>query len=330
MKYYNFNKGDIMIAKKLFIILLISMFNLVLVISCIGSEKSTEPTINGQATEIEQPIPERTGSTGSIPQWDKNITVVWDRTDENEPEPEPELPPETFAENTYMTVYAPFSGNNYPSISYMDEETLSTTWQKMISREGIKDGKRWFIRDGDNRHNDHRYGNYYYFDKNFDIVYYKKGKGTIKVRKFRVGVITKYNSGNSAGTWTVGGLYETLLTKDEITRENSDNFNTFMRAEHMGERGKGALEVLVMNIGYTDQFFNEFGVDFYYNTQGNGYWNNIYYHQDLPPQQIDNFLNEKINLSYDLWKHNFRFVFNRAYDWHLEAHPDFGWQLFNK
>lgn len=314
-------------AKKLFITLLVTAFGIITIISCGDAEKPTEARINEQ---IEPPVPERTGLTTTLPEWAKELMVVWEKGNEPEPEePEiPELPPEVFPENTYMTLYAPFSGNNYPSISYMDEETLSNTWRKMISREGVKDGKRWFIRDGDNRHSDHRYGNYYYFDKDFDIVYVKQGKGTIKVRKFITGVITKYNRGKHLGTWTIGGLYQTLLTKDEITRENSDHFNFFMRAEHLGDRQK-PFEVLVMNIGYSDQYFNEFGVDWYYTTTEYAY-DTMFYYIDFHPDQINGRLNQKRSMSYNLSKRNIRFVFNRTYDWQLMSHPDEGWQPFKK
>ena len=49
---------------------------------------------------------------------------------------------------------------------------------------------------------------------------------------------------------------------------------------------------------YNDRTFAEFGIDMYYNTtKGEGYYNNIIEFANKTPQELDNFLNCKINLS---------------------------------
>lgn len=331
-------------------VLLIAIFSITAFISCSGVNPN-EPS----DLQMEFPNPSKTGKVevgssvdstfrvwgDSIDTWDNSVDTNFDfgnsNNSNNSNEFIPEKPPITFGKDTYYTVYTPFTGgDNYRKISYEDTETLDEIWKKMIKFGKYGDGRIWFIRDGDNRYNDHRYGNYYYFDKDFDIVYVRQGKGTLKVRKYVGAVITSYYRGNYAGTVTVGGLYEVLLTKEEVTGNNMDYLNWFMNAHHLGERTKGSLELLVMNLGFNDQYFNEFGVDFYYNTKGNGfYMNNKYLILGMKPEfdndySVEYKFNEKRNLSYNLWEANFRFVFNNPYDWHLTEHPDEGWQLFKK
>lgn len=335
-------------------VLSITIFSIAIFTSCNG----IDPTESNNL-QMEIPNPDKTGKVeinsnsnftvveDTIGIWDESVEKNFGLIISNEiiytnsgsitsNETIPEKPSITFGDNTYYTVYTPFTGgDNYRKISYEDTETLDEIWKKMIRFGKYGDGRVWFIRDGDNRYSDHRYGNYYYFDKDFDIVYVRQGKGTLKVRKYVGAVITKYHRGNYSGTVTVGGLYEVLLTKDEVTGNNMDYLNWFMNAHHLGERTKGALEVLVMNLGFTDHHFNEFGVDFYYNTKGNGfYMNNKYLILGMEPEfdngSSDEYkFNEKRNLSENLWEANFRFVFNNPYNWQLTSHPDKGWQPRN-
>ena len=66
----------------------------------------------------------------------------------------------------------------------------------------------------------------------------------------------------------------------------------------------------------------------YYNTtKGEGYYNNITEFTNKSPKELDNFLNCKINLSWE-WNidwHNWRFFSKKPEAWHLQAHPDKGW-----
>ena len=298
------------ISKRAAIMLLIAVFSIVGIVACGGAEDIAGS--RGGVDTIVDP-----GPTGP--------------TDPTDPE-EPEQP--TFPADTYYTIYAPFvhweDESKVPSVnriivSWQDTNTLTQIWKKQIEdgkRPG--DGNRWMIRDAANRHNDPRDGqwaNYYYFDKNFDLVYYRQGKGSLTVRKFRTGLIVRYNKGRNAGTWAIGGLYETVLTKDEITSNGWDSLNIFMGADHMGERGKGCLAVLTMNTSYDDIYQNEFGVDHYYATSGGQEaWYNIDQYTSRNPEELDSFLNVKGNLSWLTPTYNYRFVFAQPYDWHLTEH----------
>lgn len=90
-----------------------------------------------------------------------------------------------YPEDTYYIVYTPFTGGtNLTRISYLDTNTLNEMWKKTI-RHGLNgDGRAWGIRDADNVHYDIRNGNYYYFDKNFDIVHTGNYGNRVKVKKF--------------------------------------------------------------------------------------------------------------------------------------------------
>ena len=293
--------------KRMAIILLITAFSIVGIISCGGADI--------------------TGSGGR--DRGNNYSETPD-SDDITPEPEqPVTPQPTFPANTYYKIYAPWvkwdesqSPNGWrTNVSWKDTNTLSQIWKQQIEGGKKNDGKRWFIRDGDNYGYDHRWGNYYYFDKNLDLVYYRKGKGSLTLRKFRTGIIVKYSAGRNKGTWAIGGLYETVLTKDEITGNNINSLNIFMGTSHMGERNKGCLSVLTMNTGYDDVYQEEFGVDHYYATAGGKEaWYNIDEYTSRNPEELDKLLNKKENLSWKLYYVNFRFVYNYPYDWHLIDH----------
>ena len=312
------------VLKRVAIILLIAVFSLAGIVACGGADDITgSRSVSGNEDTIVDP-----GTTGPATPTDPEPTP----DPEPNPEPEPEPTP-TFPANTYYKIYAPWvqwreeqAPNGWgTNVSYQDTNTLSQIWKQQIAGGKYNDDRRWFIRDAANRQNDHRVGNtahYYYFDKNFDLVYYRQGKGSLTVRKFRTGIIVKYSAGRNAGTWSIGGLYETVLTKDEITSNGWDSLNIFMGASHMGERNKGCLAVLTMNTGYDDLYQNEFGVDHYYATAGNGQevWYDVNQYTSRNPEELDKFLNVKGNLSWKLGVYNFRFVFNRPYDWHLTDH----------
>ena len=323
MKYYNLYKGFIMISKRLFITLLIAIFGIIKFISCGSSDLPTESKIN----EIELPDPEKTGLTTSLPNWGKYLKVIWEK--DSEPE-EPEQP--TFPEDTYYTVYTPFRGENYPKVSYLDVDTLLRYWKEMMGRE--KNWGRWYIRDGDYDYiSDPKKVHHYYFDKNFDLVYHRLGKGTLKIRKLVGAVIVKYYRGKSAGTYTVAGLYENLI--ENAGQYGWKHFSKFMHAGYNPDNDKrevGDLELLLLNIGFNDQNFDRFGVDSYYNVWAKGLWrDNIHYFIGQSPDIVDNqdpksyALNQKVNLTYNPGAHNFWFMTAEPEAWELEEHPDTGW-----
>ena len=325
------------------VILLIVIFSIAGIVACKGNE-ATNPTESGLTlipgdTGPVIPVTNigiNTNNPGTNTGTDTNTTGdtnIDNPGDTNIDPPAPSEPPKpTFAADTYYKIYAPWvkwdesqAPNGWrTNVSWQDTNTLSQIWKQQIEGGKYNDGKRWFIRDAANRQNDHRAGNnahYYYFDKDFNIVYYRQGKGSLTVRKFITGIIVKYNKGRNAGTWAIGGLYETILDKNEITDNGYDSLNIFMGASHMGERGKGCLAVLTMNTSYDDIYQNEFGVDHYYATKGGEEaWYNVEQYTSKNPEELDSFLNEKGNLSWRTEIYNFRFVFNKPYEWHLTDH----------
>ena len=298
------------ISKRVAIMLLIAVFSIAGFTSC--KKKVTEPSASQTETQ-----PGETGPVDPEPNPDP----------EPDPNPEPEQP--SFDEGTYYSVYAPWveglSAENgwVTNVSWQDTNTLTALWKKQIEGGQNNDGKRWFIRDAANKHDDPlegQWAHYYYFDKDFNIVYYRQGKGSLTVRKLRSGTIVKFNKGKYAGTWAIGGIYETVLDKSEITDNGWGSLNIFMGAEHMGERGKGCLAVLTMNTSY-DYSGSEFGLDHYYATAGGQEaWYNIEQYTSKTPEELDKFLNEKGNLSWNTEVYNYKFVSAQPYDWHLTDH----------
>lgn len=257
-------------------------------------------------------------------------------------------PEVTYPNYTYRTVYAPHSGRNaegeynFIKISYQDTNTLAETWKNVIRRKGKTDGKIWYIRDGDNRHSDFRNGNYYYFDKNFDLVYYRQDKGSLRIRQFVGAVIMKYyrgTRGQNSGTFAIAGLYKNLI--DRAGQYNWEHFSKFMHAGYNGGgnnneyRKVGDLELLLINTGFYNQSQNEFGVDSYYNTW-NEYRTDINKFLGQSPESFETSgtyagrsrlnINERVNHSYNLNVYNFTFVDMSPYDWHLADHSKYsGW-----
>lgn len=228
----------------------------------------------------------------------------------------------TFDESTYYTVYAPFvdwedksevSGKNKIIVSWQDTNTLSQIWKKQIEGGKDNDGKRWFIRDANNNQKAPLTGSYYYFDKDLNIVYYRQGKGSLTVRKFIYGTIINYSNYcgvKPAGeTAVIGGIYETILTKKEITDNNFDQLNIFMGHEDMGV-DRGNVEILTLNTGYNFDNNSEFGVDFYYK-------------KDLKDAEAYTRENIEVgvrSLSWQPWYVNYKFFSATPQDWHLEDH----------
>ena len=285
------------ISKRVAIILLIALFSLSGIVACSGTEDITG-SMGGGYTED-------TGTTGPVDNPTDTPT-------------EPEEP--TFPEDTYCTVYAPFvnwedasvvPAKDKITISWRDSDTITQIWKKQIEGGKDNDGKRFIIRDANNNQSDPLTGSYYYFDRDFNIVYYRQGKGSLTVRKFRYGTIINYSgySGITAGgeTWGVGGVYETILTKKEITDNNFDQLNIFMGDRDMGE-DKGGLEVLTINTGYSFDNNTEFGVSFYY-TKGN-----------KEDYTTENPVSGVRNLSWDPGYVNFKFVSAEPQGWHLTDH----------
>ena len=299
------NSKLLKVSKRALIILLIIVFSIAGIVACGGAEN-----ISGS-------------SSGSYTE-DSGGTVTVNPETPNPEQPNPEQPtpkPEqqepqkpTFAENTYYTIYAPFVNwenksevpeANKIKVSWQDTNTVNKIWQKQIEGGKDNDGKRFIIRDANNNQREPLTGSYYFFDKNFNIVYYRQGKGSLLVRKFISGIMINYTgyNGRKPADWGIGGIYETVLTKKEITDNNFDQLNIFMGDRDMREE-RGSLEVLIINTGYTFDNNTEFGVTFI---------------KDLP--------NEVRNLSWQPWYVNYKFVSVVPYLWHLEDHSSQkGWK----
>ena len=279
------------VSKRALIILLIIVFSIAGIVACGGAEN-----IAGSGSYTEN----------------SDETAIVNPETPNPEQPKPEQP--TFEENTYRSIYAPFVNwedksqvpeANKIKVSWNDTNTLSQIWQKQIEGGKDNDGKRFIIRDANNNQREPLTGSYYFFDKNFNIVYYRQGKGSLLVRKFISGIMINYTgyNGRKPADWGIGGIYETVLTKKEITDNNFDQLNIFMGDRDMREE-RGSLEVLIINTSYTFDNNTEFGVTFI---------------KDLP--------NEVRNLSWQPWYVNYKFVSVDPYLWHLEDHSSQkGWK----
>ena len=326
------------ILTRMFALFLIVAFSIAGIISC--QQNATQPSQSGEPILI--PDPTNTGPVTPDP-GDTNVTpdpgdtnVTPDPGDTNvtpgDTNVEPEPPQPTFPEDTYYQVYTPFRGENYPKVSYQDTNTLLRYWKEMMGRE--KNWGRWYIRDGDYdyQHNPKNV-HHYYFDKNFDLVYHRLGKGTLKIRKLVGAVIMKYYRGKYPNTLTVGGLYQNLI--DNAGQYGWTHFSKFMHAGYNGEnnndyRKVGDLEILVLNLGFNDQNFDRFGVDSYYGTW-NDYRTDINKFLGQSPESLESSsggrlnVNQRVNLTYNPGAHNFWFMTAQPEAWELEEHPEGDW-----
>ena len=298
------NSKLLKVSKRALIILLIIVFSIAGIVACGGAEN-----ISGS-------------SSGSYTE-DSGGTVTVNPETPNPEQPKPEQP--TFEENTYRSIYAPFVNwedksqvpeANKIKVSWNDTNTLNQIWKKQIEGGKDNDGKRFIIRDANNNQKEPLTGSYYFFDKNFNIVYYRQGKGSLLVRKFISGIMINYTgyNGRKPADWGIGGIYETVLTKKEITDNNFDQLNIFMGDRDMGET-RGNLEVLTINTGYSFDNNTEFGVTFYYTKD-----NKKDYDTNNPVKGVR-------NLSWKPEYVNYKFVSVVPYLWHLEDHSSQkGWK----
>ena len=310
------NSKLLKVSKRALIILLIIVFSIAGIVACGGAENIAGSS-SGSYTE---------DSGGTVTVNPETPNPEQPNPEQPTPKPEQQEPQKpTFAENTYYTIYAPFVNwedksevpeANKIKVSWQDTNTVNKIWKKQIEGGKDNDGKRFIIRDANNNQREPLTGSYYFFDKNFNIVYYRQGKGSLLVRKFIRGTIVNFTgySGKKPADWGIGGEYETVLTKNEITANNFDQLNIFMGDRDMSET-RGQLEVLVLNTGYTFDNNTEFGVTFYYNKN-----NKAQYTENTPVIGVR-------NLSWQPWYVNYKFVSVDPYLWHLEDHSSQkGWK----
>ena len=305
------NSKLLKVSKRALIIILLIIAFSIGIVACGGAEN-----ISGS-------------SSGSYTE-DSGGTVTVNPETPNPEQPNPEQPtpkPEqqepqkpTFAENTYYTIYAPFVNwedksevpeANKIKVSWQDTNTVNKIWKKQIEGGKDNDGKRFIIRDANNNQKEPLTGSYYFFDKNFNIVYYRQGKGSLLVRKFINGIIVRKRDNQN---WVIGGVYETVLSKNEITANNFDQLNIFMGDRDMGET-RGNLEILIINTDYIFDNNTEFGVSFFYSKNNKtGY-------------TASSKITGVRNLSWQPWYVNYKFVSVDPYLWHLEDHSSQkGWK----
>ena len=305
------NSKLLKVSKRALIILLIIVFSIAGIVACGGAENIAGSS-SGSYTE---------DSGGTVTVNPETPNPEQPNPEQPTPKPEQQEPQKpTFAENTYYTIYAPFVNwedksevpeANKIKVSWQDTNTVNKIWKKQIEGGKDNDGKRFIIRDANNNQREPLTGSYYFFDKNFNIVYYRQGKGSLLVRKFINGIIVR-KRGNQ--NWVIGGVYETVLSKNEITANNFDQLNIFMGDRDMGET-RGNLEILIINTDYTFDNNTEFGVTFYYNKN-----NKAQYTENSPVIGVR-------NLSWDPGYVNFKFVSVDPYLWHLEDHSSQkGWK----
>ena len=299
------NSKLLKVSKRALIILLIIAFSIGIV-ACGGAENIAGSS-SGSYTE---------DSGGTV-----TVNPETPNPEQPTPKPEQQEPQKpTFAENTYYTIYAPFVNwedksevpeANKIKVSWQDTNTVNKIWQKQIEGGKDNDGKRFIIRDANNNQKEPLTGSYYFFDKNFNIVYYRQGKGSLLVRKFINGIIVRKRDNQN---WVIGGVYETVLSKNEITANNFDQLNIFMGDRDMGET-RGNLEILIINTDYTFDNNTEFGVSFFYSKNNKtGY-------------TASSKITGVRNLSWQPWYVNYKFVSVDPYLWHLEDHSSQkGWK----
>ena len=332
------------VLKRVAVYFLVVVFSVAGIVAC--SANTTQPSASQHSVEL----PDNTGPVTPEP-GDTNVTPEPGDTNTS-PEPTP-----TFPEDTYYKLYVPdgkglSSAEQYTTtVSYQDTNTLNQLWKAFVEgsiknnsgrdafQGGADSGKRWIIIDGDNTQSDPRTGNYYYFDKNFDIFRsYQKISSeeiyghVIKVKEFVGGVIVKYSGGRQdlAGkVWTIGGLYKTLLNKEKNNSQgkigytkykHDNNLKEFMRASNNWEEGD--LSIILMNVGYA--FGNDvYGVDEYYCTADNNYRKNPSYFLGVNPVNYigtskDGWSGEKLNVRVNSsGNSSIKFVSVEPYAWHL-------------
>ena len=271
------NTKELKVSRRLAIILLIVVFSIAGIVACAGDDI----TGSGRGNSYTQTPVGPTGPTspttntnsgggsggGSLPGMDTNDT--W------------EMPKPNWGDDTYYTIYIPFMGRT--NVSYKDTTTLNTLYRRFIERGLGGKGGRWFIKDGGNTLSDPTQGSYYYFDKDLNIRY---GGNTYAgyhkrlMKKFLGAVIVDYSSNNREdgidrgrlkGTWSLGGLYETMVSKKDdpdygqgywqYSGPDANYLRIFMG--NFYERTRGHVEVVIMNEGYADGNYNEFGADIY-------------------------------------------------------------------
>lgn len=270
------------VSKRATIVLAIAVFSVVGIVAC-GGDDITGSRSASYTPDTGGP----TGPTGPIeiePTTNTNSVITNSDLPGLGKDDKWEYAIPNWAKDTYYNIYIPYWGRT--NVSYKDTTTLNKLYRQFIENGNRKGGTRWFIRDGGNKQGNALNGSYYYFDKNLDIRYGGKtytGYHQRLIRRFLGAVIINYSQnegegpwsdkGRMAGTWTIGGLYETMINKlndweygkgyFQYDGPDKEYLRIFLISNY--ERNRGDVAVVVMNEGYSDGNYNEFGVDLYAN-----------------------------------------------------------------
>ena len=176
-------------------------------------------------------------------------------------------------------VYAPFSGIGaegewkYTNVSYLDTDTLSALWKKMMNMESHS-GKEFIIRNRQRKDN----GWFFFFDKNANLYWNKYPNKVLK--EFVQGVIIQHRCGNDTkGAYAIAGLYKLTTHSLELSKWGDDGVNLFQGYNFVRTRMPGEYDIVVLNPGHVVNG-SEYGFEIYNSTingfryigQGNGYY----------------------------------------------------------
>ena len=176
-------------------------------------------------------------------------------------------------------VYAPFSGIGaegewkYTNVSYLDTDTLSALWKKMMKMESHS-GKEFIIRNRQRKDN----GWFFFFDKNANLYWNKYPNKVLK--EFVQGVIIQHRCGNDTkGAYAIAGLYKLTTHSLELSKWGDDGVNLFQGYNFVRTRMPGEYDIVVLNPGHVVNG-SEYGFEIYNSTingfryigQGNGYY----------------------------------------------------------
>lgn len=337
-----FNHVFAKVSRRVAIISLIATFSVVGIISCGGSDDITGGSGYSRVDGGDNGGPVRTNDS-NLPDMPYSLAVKpsWATNQDD---------------GTHYKIYIPFWG--WTNVSYKDTTTLNKLYRQFI--ESGRGGRsnpgqsRWFIRNGNNFLSNPIEGEYYYFDKDLNIRYHGSIPGYEKRVMYRYlgAVIINYSWNNGeggwgngsgpgllAGRWTIGGLYQHGMNKLDDPEYGAgyfkyegagkDELRNFMRS--MERRQREHVQVILMNEGYSDGRYVEFGLDMYLCVTS-GTYNDIQYKQveyrnyylGADPAIYTKKLAFRTNMSW-MWGKadgkdymNFKFFSHTPSGWHLE------------
>ena len=192
-------------------------------------------------------------------------------------------------------VYAPFSGIGaegewkYTNVSYLDTDTLSALWKKMMNMESHS-GRQFTLRNRTT-------GTYFFFDSNGDLKWSRKP--TTVIKQFVQGVIIQHRCGNDTkGAYAIAGLYKLNRPSDELRTWNDTGVNIVQGELFRRSRPAGEYDIIVMNPGHVING-SEYGFEVYHTTYNFPAGTNPFF------EQRPEYIMSKITHVVEAWK-NYR------------------------